>query len=335
MQGVFDFHRRDVFPAGNNNVLEPVADLDIAIGMHHRQIARTEIAILEGGLCRLGILQVAFHDGVAAQGNFANGLTIAGNRLAGFGIKHGGIFGDGERHTLTRFQFGAGGEILIIPFALPDRHDGMTIGFGQPVNLGDVEPEAFNPLQDGGGRRCACGHDLNGVVERAAISIISVDDHAQHDGCAAKMRYAMISDGIIDRFRGHGPVADQGSRQRGDGKDMPPAVAVKQWHSIEIGKMARHLPVSDGPHGHEHGAAMMIDNALGPAAGPGGVVKGECIPFITGQRPFSLGVTAFKQGLIIHFTQPGTATGVFTVGNIDHRDAVAVTDTLERGLNAG
>ena len=77
----------------------------------------------------------------------------------------------------------------------------MAVCLGQAINLGDVEAKVFNTLKDcrrWRGPRC---HHLNLVAELAAVGIIGVDDHAQHDRCTTEMADIMVGNGIINRFR--------------------------------------------------------------------------------------------------------------------------------------
>ena len=76
IQSLFDLDGGDVFAARNDDVLGAVADLDIAIGVLHRDVAGPEPAVLEGlGGFFLG-LQIALHDDVAAKYDLAQCFAI-------------------------------------------------------------------------------------------------------------------------------------------------------------------------------------------------------------------------------------------------------------------
>ncbi len=73
---VFDFDAGDVFPARNNDVLAAILDLDVAVGIDHREVAAVKPAAMKSLLGRLGVAQIAFHHDVAAKHDFAQGLPI-------------------------------------------------------------------------------------------------------------------------------------------------------------------------------------------------------------------------------------------------------------------
>src|SRR3954471_23882598 len=50
VQGVFDLDRRDVLAAGYDDVLRAVLELDVAVRMHHAEVAGVKPAALERGL---------------------------------------------------------------------------------------------------------------------------------------------------------------------------------------------------------------------------------------------------------------------------------------------
>src|SRR5437868_5320556 len=66
----------DVLPAGDDDVLLPVAQLDCPVRMAHAEIAAVEPAALERLRGRLGIAEVAQHDDVAAHDHFAHRLSV-------------------------------------------------------------------------------------------------------------------------------------------------------------------------------------------------------------------------------------------------------------------
>jgi hypothetical protein len=55
------------------------------------------------------------------------------------------------------------------------------------------------------------------VVEIAAVFVLGVDDHVQHDGRAAEMGHALIGDGVVDRLRGDVAAADGRAAHGGHG----------------------------------------------------------------------------------------------------------------------
>src|SRR5699024_5791830 len=65
-QDVLDFDRGNVLTTGNDDVLVPVLDANVAIRLEHAEIAGVIPAVLERLRGGLRILEIAFHDDVAA-----------------------------------------------------------------------------------------------------------------------------------------------------------------------------------------------------------------------------------------------------------------------------
>ena len=66
-----DLDRRDVLAARDDDVLGAVPDLDVAVGMHHREVAGAEPAVGRGLARRVVVAVVAEHHVVAAQRDLA------------------------------------------------------------------------------------------------------------------------------------------------------------------------------------------------------------------------------------------------------------------------
>src|SRR4029079_11685164 len=79
-----DLDRGDILAAANDDVLEPVANLDVAVGMDHGCIARMEPAILDRGSSRRGIVVVALHNDIAAHGDLAQRPAVVWHFAAVF-----------------------------------------------------------------------------------------------------------------------------------------------------------------------------------------------------------------------------------------------------------
>src|SRR5262249_40406499 len=70
------FKAGNIFSAGNNDVLHAVLDFDITIGMKHGEIVCMEPSSSECLLSCLRIPVVTFHDGVSADNDLADFLTV-------------------------------------------------------------------------------------------------------------------------------------------------------------------------------------------------------------------------------------------------------------------
>ena len=83
----------------------------------------------------------------------------------------------------------------------------------------------------------------------------------------------------------------------GDGGDSPgvsPAVAMEHGESPQV----HAVPVKSKHHSVAHSiqecAAMVEDGSLGVAGGAGGVVEGDCLPFVGDGAGGEVIVTLFK-----------------------------------------
>ena len=81
VESVLDLDRGNILAAGNDDVLGAVLELDIAVGMHHAEIAGVKPAAGESPLGRRLVFQIAFHHDVAAEHHFAECLAVARHRL--------------------------------------------------------------------------------------------------------------------------------------------------------------------------------------------------------------------------------------------------------------
>src|SRR6476659_270574 len=63
----FDFDRRNIFAAADDDVLYAVANLDVTIRMHYRGIAGMKPSTAQCLLCRYRVVVIAGHDDVATR----------------------------------------------------------------------------------------------------------------------------------------------------------------------------------------------------------------------------------------------------------------------------
>src|SRR3546814_5723550 len=97
VQDLFDFLTGNVFAARNDDIFGPVFYFGIAVWVHDGQIARTEPAAAEG-LARGGlVLQVAFHERIAAHDQLTQRLPIGRHRLTVFQAGHGDLVDSEQR----------------------------------------------------------------------------------------------------------------------------------------------------------------------------------------------------------------------------------------------
>ena len=114
----------------------------------------------------------------------------------------------------------------------------------------------------------------------AALRFGRIDQHVEDDGRAAKVRDALVRDGIEDCARLDPAQADAGPAHRGQGPGKAPSVAVEHRQCPQIDGQLREAPGQDVAQDQQIGPAVMIDNALRVTGCAGGVAKGDGIPFI-------------------------------------------------------
>src|SRR5206468_4808753 len=78
-QHAFDFHRRDVLAAADDDVFHAVANFNVSVGMHHGAIAGMKPSVADDLRGGFGILIVTFHDNIAANNDLAYRFTIVRN----------------------------------------------------------------------------------------------------------------------------------------------------------------------------------------------------------------------------------------------------------------
>ena len=315
-QRPLDLDRADILAAGDDDVLGAVGNLDRSVRVLDRQILGMEIPAGKGLFGGFGVLEIPFHHGVAAHDDFALGLGIA-RHLTHAVVHDGHVFHHREGDTLTGLDRGLFVIRQAVPLAVPDAFGDMAVGFGQPVDLLDVESQFADRRQCRRGGGCACGEDLDRVIESPAVLGFGVDDHVQHDGRAAEMRHALIGDGVVDILRGDVAAADHGAAQGGHHPCVVPAVAVEQRYDLKVAHEERQFPADRCSHRHQVGAAMVIDHALGPPSGAGCVIEGETFPFVLGQHPAEIGITRRQKLFVILLLSDGRDTRLF-VRHLDH-----------------
>src|ERR1051325_2599761 len=75
-QDAFDFGRRDLLAAADDNIFQSIADLDVTVGMNRGGVAGMKPAVVHRQLGSVRVLVVPFHHYVPADHDFTNRLTI-------------------------------------------------------------------------------------------------------------------------------------------------------------------------------------------------------------------------------------------------------------------
>src|SRR5215217_52085 len=128
---------RDILPAGDDDVLLPVTQFDVAIGMHDRQIPGVEPAAGEGAGGRLRIAIVALHGVVAAHEYLAQGLAIGGD-ISHLVVDDADIVRDEVADSLPGLHPRPLFRGKQVPLWLPLADGVWAIDFGEPVDVDDL-----------------------------------------------------------------------------------------------------------------------------------------------------------------------------------------------------
>ena len=285
----FDFDRGDVFAAADDDVLEAVADFEVAVRMHDGGVAAVEPAVANGlgGVLRIAV--VARHHDVAANDDFAEGLAVAGD-VASEVIDDPEVAGGDEFDALAGFDGGTGGGVEVCVFGARFADGDERRDFGEPVNLGDLPAEfALDALDGGGGGGRTGGKDAQAAGGEAAQFVGGVGD-ADEDGGRGAEEGDGFADNVLEDGAGFGLAkAHVGRAHGGDNPDEGPPVGVKHRDGPEIAIGAGHVQVHQGADGIEPGIAMGDHHTLGAGGGAAGVVEGEEVVLVDFHRHESLG----------------------------------------------
>ncbi len=135
----------------------------------------------------LGVLEIALHHDVAAEHDLAHGLAIGGHALHRLGIHHGEILERMVANALPRLLGGARRAVEQVPVGLPVIDHRRAIGFGQAIEMRDVEPLLGHGGEHRFRRRRRGGEELHLLRQRALLGIGRAEDRRHDDGGAAEM----------------------------------------------------------------------------------------------------------------------------------------------------
>ncbi len=318
IEGVLHLDGGNVLAAGDDDVLKAVLDFQVAVFVPYRQVAGVEPAATERFFGGFGVLEVAFHHGVATQEDLTNGFTVLGDRFHGTGVTHHGARQRMVANALTSLDGGPLVQGFLIPFGLPGTHGDRAVNFRQAVNMSDGNAHLLDGANDLGGRGCASRHGFNVVIDAGLGGFRHVQKRVKHNGSTAHVGYLVITDQLQDFFRIHPAQANVSARQSGNGPGETPAVTVKHRQGPQVDRMLAHGPHRLIAHAVHVGTAMVINDAFRVTGGAGGVVQGDGIPFVLWQAPLELRVTFLQEDLIIQVAHLCAFT-VLRVIHINHQ----------------
>ena len=243
-QHAFDLDRRDVLAAADDDVLEPVADLDVAVRMDDRGVAGVEPAAAHRHRGRLGIVVVALHHDVAAHDDLADRRAVV-RHLAPLVVDHAQLAGRDQLDALPRLDHGALGrrQRVVLGPRLADRDERRRLG--QAVDLRDRPAElALDALDRRRRRRRAGGHHADAPRRpRARCSAGALAMPISTVGAAQSIVTRSRVDELEDLRRVDLAQADVRAADRGDDPDERPAVGVEHRQRPEVAIRQLHREV--------------------------------------------------------------------------------------------
>jgi hypothetical protein len=199
-----DLEAADVLPGADDHVVAPVADLQVPVRVHHADVARVEPPVVVvapyRGVGRRVVVEVAEHDGPAAEHDLAHRGAVAGNAAAGLAVDDVGLGHAHRAHALPRLEPRALRVGEPVPLGLPRARHRQPRSLRQPVPVGDLKAELLRALQDRHRRRRAGREDAHlSRRERPARALGRVGQHVEHDGRAAEVGHPVAGDGGVHR----------------------------------------------------------------------------------------------------------------------------------------
>ena len=278
-QHAFHFDGRDVLAPADDDVFDPVADLDVPVRMNDGAIARVKPAALERFGRGLGIVVVALHHHVAANHDLAHGLTIP-RHLAAAVVDDRELARGDQLHALTRLQDCAflWRQARMFGPRLTDGDEGC--GLGQSVDVNDLPAEVVLDTADGGRcRRCARGENPQPSAHTLAELGWRVG-HPDQDGWrGTQHRNLFCVDQLEDSRWLDASQADVPAANRGDHPDKCPAVAVEHRQRPQVRVAGGHRHVRERSNRVDVRVAVGDHHALRSGRRTARVVDAEQIAF--------------------------------------------------------
>ena len=182
---------------------------------------------------------------------------------------------------------------------MPVVHHGRAIGFGQTIEMRDLEPGFFHVRQQLFRRWRSSREKLYRLV-KFPFHRVRCRNHQRHDNRrAAQMGHTFIRQRRPDRLGPDLPQTDMGADDRRQRPRKTPAVAMEHGQRPQVDRMFRHRCGQGVALRQQIGTAMMRDHTLGIARRAGCVVDGNRVPFVLGHEPRVIGIAPGNKGVIV------------------------------------
>ena len=280
VEALLDLERAHVLAAGDDDVLAAVLDLDVVVGVPHREVAGAVPAARERRRARLRVLEVALHHRVAAQHHLAEGRAVARHRCARRRIADLQARERGHRHALPGHAPRALRQRQRGPVVLRCAQRGGAVGLGEAVEVRHPEAHRLHRLDDGRRRRRPTGRDVDPMLEAPPGCLGRVHEQVEDHRRAAEVRHPVLGDRAEDRRRLDAAQAHVRAAGGGDGPRVRPAVAVEHRQRPQIHRRRRQRECECVAQRVEVRAAVVIDDALGIARRARRVEQRQRVPLV-------------------------------------------------------
>ena len=281
------------------------------------EIARVIVAASECLDGRWLVLEITFHDGIAALHDFADRRAIAGDRLHRLGIGDHDVLDDDGGHALTRHQRIPLRGVEAGPIVARRAVERGPVTLRGAVGVQHIEAHRLHFAQHGGGRRGPAGQHARADRQRAFVFGWCVDQHRQHDRRTAHVRHVMLGDQLEDALRIDLAQTHMGAANRGHRPGISPARAVEHRQRPQIARLVVELERQRVRHRAKVRAAMAEHDALRVPRGAGCVEQADALPLICDTGVVEIGVTTGDEILVLGIGDHGAMAGL-GVGDVDH-----------------
>ena len=318
VKGILNLNGGNVLTTGDDNVLQPVLDLHVAVFVPYRQVAGVEPATPEGLFGGFGVLQIALHHRIAAQENLTDGFAVFGHWLHGVRVADHRACQSVITNALTGLFPGTIMQWQRIPLGFPGTNGYRAIDFGQTVNVSHLDAHFLDGTNDLGGGCRACCHGLHVVINAGLGGFRHVQQCVKHNRGATHVGNLMIPDQLQNLLGINPAQADVSAGHGGDGPGETPTVAMEHRQGPQVHRVHVHGPDCLVADGIDVGATVMIDHTFWIAGSAGGVVQRDRIPLVLREAPLEYRIPFLKERLVVQIADLNTLA-ILGIVHIDHQ----------------
>ncbi|EDM49264.1 hypothetical protein MDG893_07700 [Marinobacter algicola DG893] len=315
VQHLLHFQTGDVFAAGDNHVLGPVADFDIVIRMHNGEVSCVEPAVAERLFGGFLILQVPLHHRVAADTDLAHDISVSRYCFSADHIQHCDFIQAVHGNALAGHFFRPILQWQLLPFRLGHTQCRRAERFGQAIQVSNLEANLLCLADNTAGGRCATESKSGGPGQCQARPSQILYQQVHHHRRPTHVGDTVVFDASVDLLTVHLPKTHMSTPDGGDCPGIGPAIAMEHRQCPQVDGLGRHVESHGVGHGRKIGTAMVVNHTFWIAGGSRGVIQGNGVPLVCRMLPASLGIAFLQQGFVIKIRQPLALPGLAIDGH--------------------